>query len=67
MERSDQIGVRVSPRERRLFEAAADCRGRSLSAWVRQTLAERAAEELLPEAARRSDGDPIEQPAGAGR
>lgn len=44
--KTEILNVKVSPREKRLWESAADVRECSLSEWVRTTL-NRAAEELV--------------------
>ena len=40
-----RIEIRASEKEKALFEAAADARGLSLSAWVRMTLLDAAKKE----------------------
>lgn len=67
MSRTERKTVRLSPRERHLLEAAAENAGEDLSAFIRDAALDRAADDLLPASARRSDGDRVEHAAGAGR
>lgn len=57
MRRSERLAIRVSPRERKLLEAAADHAGATLSAYCRRRLTERAADDVLPRSLRAQDDD----------